>query len=332
MQRIAVIGLGNIAKRHRKNIRALFPNAKILALSSSGRVPEEDISDCDEIVTDGNALLGHNILFAIVASPAPFHTEHALPLISAGVPVLIEKPVATALSDVDALLQAEQFYQTPVAVAYCLRYLPSAIHMQRLIVENAIGKIYNVHISVGQYLPDWRPDSDYRQGVSANAHLGGGALFELSHELDYARWLFGNLKIHSSILGSSQELSLHVEDCVDVLAISESGAVASIHLDFLQQAAHRACRVIGPQGALEWDLINNSITLVNKKGIDTLYSEPEFDKNLMYLEMLKDFINKVHGKPHCCNSLEDAKKTLQLVHGIKAKAGINNEQERGQLS
>ena len=50
----------------------------------------------------------------------------------------------------------------------------------------------NLSPEVGQYLPDWRPGTDYKSGVSAQKDLGGGALLELSHELDYLQWFFGN--------------------------------------------------------------------------------------------------------------------------------------------
>ena len=66
-------------------------------------------------------------------------------------------------------------------------------------------------------LPDWRPQSDYRKGVSAIKKLGGGVLLELSHEIDYATWLFGN---PISLFCSSRKLSnldLDVEDYANLI-------------------------------------------------------------------------------------------------------------------
>jgi predicted dehydrogenase len=320
MQRVAVIGLGNIAKRHRYNLKQLFPNATLFALSASGRTPKADVSDCDHLVSDIEALLAARIELAIVASPAPFHAEHALPLISAGIPVLIEKPVVTEGSDIDSLIAAAELSGTPVAVGYCLRYLPSAQKMHQLITEQKLGKLYNINIEIGQYLPDWRPGKDFRNSVSANAHLGGGALNELSHELDYARWLFGELCVKAAILRSSDAFNLNVEDCVDLLAISEQGVVASVHMDFLQRAVHRCCRVVGVEGALEWDLLKNSIIFCNSNGSEILYAEPEWSKSLMYLEMLRDFIRMIKGEAHHCISLGDAGKTVRLIQKIRDKA------------
>ena len=51
----------------------------------------------------------------------------------------------------------------------------------------------SVRSSVGQYLPEWRKNTDYRKGVSARQDLGGGVLLELSHEIDYIQWIFGEI-------------------------------------------------------------------------------------------------------------------------------------------
>ncbi len=320
MNKVAVIGLGNIAIRHRKNLKHLFPKCTLFAMSASGRIPNDMVSDCDMLVESVDDLIAHGIQMAVVASPAPFHSVHAIPLIKAGIPVLIEKPVVTNLTDLAALNQAADLGQSPVAVGYCLRYLPSAEQVKALIESKAIGQLYNATVEIGQYLPDWRPGKDFRTSVSANVDLGGGALFELSHELDYSRWILGELDIQAAILRSSDTLALDVEDSVDLLAMSEQGAVVSIHMDFLQRAAYRRCRFIGSKGTLEWDLLRNSIVLSDLNGQTILYEEPNWDKNLMYVKMIEDFIRMQEGNKHRCILLDDAGKTVALIEEIRKRA------------
>jgi len=317
MRCVAVIGLGNIATRHRKNLKQLFPDSKLVAMSASGRIPQEAVSDCDIVVGEVNELINHEVELAIVASPAPFHAKHALPLIEANVPVLMEKPLSVSVADSELVQQAADKHGAHVAMGYCLRYLSSAIAFKKLLAQQTIGHIYNVHVEVGQYLPDWRPNKDYRSSVSANAELGGGALLELSHELDYVQWLFGSLDVKHAILRSGDELSLDVEDCADIVAVCQS-AVVNIHLDFLQRKPFRKCRVIGSLGTLEWDLIRNEITLASAKGDEVLYSEPDWDKNQMYLNMLTDFISKIEGQEHSCIDVAEAKQSVELIQQIRA--------------
>lgn len=317
MKNIAVIGLGNIATRHRRNLKLLFPEAKLIAMSASGRVPKEPVGDSDHIAESINEIVQSEVQFAIIASPAPFHAQHAIPLLQAGIPVLIEKPVSVTQADAQALIDAEANYQTPVAVGYCLRYLPSAQKVRQMLQKGVIGTLYNAFIEIGQYLPDWRPTKDYRETVSAKAELGGGVLLELSHELDYAQWILGSLIPRHVILRASEELGLEVEDNADLLMTTMKGAVVNIHLDFLQRKAHRKCRFIGSEGCIEWDLIQNEVVLITARDKQVIYSAPEWDKNKMYLEMVTDFIRKINGQPNQSITLQEAERTVGLIVEMK---------------
>ncbi|HAT2712714.1 TPA: Gfo/Idh/MocA family oxidoreductase [Aeromonas hydrophila] len=319
MERIAVIGLGNISIRHRHNLKYLYPFASIYAMSASGQVAVSEVSDCDVFVSSVEELIQHRIELAIVASPATLHAVHAIPLIEAGIPVLIEKPLAVSLADCEAIQTASREHNTPVAVGYCLRYLPSALIMKELLDEQKVGRCYYAHVEIGQYLPDWRPNKDYRHSVSASAELGGGVLLELSHEFDYIQWLLGPLLVKYANLCSSEELALSVEDMADIILSSTTGTITSVHLDFLQRKAHRKCRVIGSEGTLEWDLIQNSVSLSSAKGVEIIYCEPDWDKNEIYLIMMTDFVNLIQGTTSHCVSIEDATQTVALIEKIKAQ-------------
>jgi predicted dehydrogenase len=323
MKKAAVIGLGNIAARHRHNLKLLFPKIELLVMSASGRIPKEIIGDCDGIVTNINELIQAQVELVIVASPAPYHAQHSIPFIIAGIPTLIEKPVVTSLEDAAAISQAIELHDTPVTIGYCLRYLPSSQKLKVLLEQKIIGTLYNAHIEVGQYLPDWRPNKDYRISVSAQRKLGGGTLFELSHELDYAQWLLGPLKIEHSILRRSAELALDVEDMADIILRTEMGAVATIHLDFLQRKVHRKCSFVGSEGRIEWDLILNTVTLITAAETAVLYSEPDWDKNNMYLAMLEDFLQMIEKNQHTCINFFEAMNTVSLIDEIKKQTSNN---------
>ncbi|SON50975.1 Gfo/Idh/MocA family protein [Vibrio tapetis] len=317
MERLAVIGLGNIATRHRRNLKLRFPAAKLFSMSSSGRIPTESIECCDELVSSIADIIKEKVQLVIVASPAPFHAKHAIPLIKAGIPTLIEKPVTTTVEEAQLIQQAINYYQTPVAIGYCLRYLPSALKLKELLAQRKIGTMYNAHIEIGQYLPDWRPNKDYRQCVSANKNLGGGALFELSHELDYTQWLLGPLTVQHAILRSSQELKLDVEDVADILTTNNENVVTTIHLDFLQRKAHRQCSFIGSEGRIDWDLIQNQLLFTTATNSSVVYQDPMWDKNQMYLAMIDDFIQMIEGLPHTCITIEEAQSTVMLIDDIR---------------
>ena len=108
-------------------------------------------------------------------------------------------------------------------------------------------KLDNIYLIGGQ--------KDFRSSVSANQFLGGGALNELSHEIDYAFWLFGDLQLKFSNLRQSEILKLDVEDCVDIVASTVDGKIINIHLDFLQKVPSRFIRVIGARKTIFYILL-----------------------------------------------------------------------------
>ncbi|THB65924.1 MAG: gfo/Idh/MocA family oxidoreductase [Gammaproteobacteria bacterium] len=317
---VGVIGLGSISLRHRKNLKELFPSYKVIAVSARGGIPNEDVEDADLIVSGVQELLDLKPYMVIIASPATLHAEHAIAMIKAGVPVLIEKPLTASASDSQAIVNASVKFNTPAVAGYCLRYMPSSQKVKEILGQEVIGNIYNASVNIGQFLPQWRPDKNYLHSVSAQPSLGGGVLLELSHEFDYVQWLLGDMTCEYAQLRNSSELDLEVEELADVVLSSKLGVVCSIHLDFLQKQPQRVCSLIGSKGRIEWDLLGNSITLYTKDAVEVLYSEPKWDKNKMYLNMLRDFDSMIKGERHQCIDLIQASKTIVLIEQIKQSA------------
>jgi len=315
-----VIGNGSIALRHRKNLKLLFPDLFIIAVPARGEISNQNIEFADQIILDLKEAIKEKVDIAIVASPAPFHAMHAKPLLIAGIPSLIEKPVTSNVQDAQELIKIQVETGTPTSIGYCLRYLPSSIKMKELLEQGIIGNIYNAFVSVGQYLPDWRVSKKYQNSVSSKKNLGGGVLLELSHEIDYIQWLLGLMRVQYAQLRSSSELNLEVEELADVVLVSDTGTVCNIHLDFLQKKASRTCSFIGEKGKLEWDLLSNKIELHTKKSSVCLLNKIGWDSNQMYLSLLLDFLNLVEGRKNSSIDLEQATKTIELIESIKTHA------------
>jgi predicted dehydrogenase len=317
IKKVVIVGLGSIAFRYRRNLKLLFPEILIISVPSSGKISNQNVEFSDQIILSLDEAIRGGVDIAIVASPAPFHALHAKFLLLAGIPTLIEKPVTSISQDAYDLIKIHKDTHTPTAVGYCLRYMPSSIKIKELLDQETIGCIYNAFINVGQYLPDWRPSKYYRNSVSAKADLGGGALLELSHEIDYIQWLLGSMKVHYAQLRFSSELNLEVEELVDLVLVSDTGTVCNVHLDFLQKKTSRFCSFIGEKGRLDWDLLSNTITLHTRESDVVLFSEPNWDSNQMYLSLLTDFLDLASGCENSSIDLEQAIKTVVLIEDIK---------------
>lgn len=288
MSSFSVVGLGNISKRHISNLRKLHPNGEILVVSSSGKnkvLPEK----ANKLV-DLNYLIEIKPKYVIIASPANEHVNIAENLLESGIDVLIEKPLSDNSRKCSSLVELERkLTERKACVAYCLRFHPALIELRRCLAKKEIGELITIRSFVGSYLPDWRKGKNYKKSVSANISLGGGVLLELSHEIDYLFWLFGDLKLKSSFLRSSNELSLEVEDIADLNFIDKNNITISVHMNFTQKFPQRYCEVIGTRGIITCDLLENKITFKNLEGSEILYHSANFDTNQMYIDMLREF-------------------------------------------
>lgn len=318
-QTYLVIGSGSIARRHMVNIKELFPSVRIGCVSASGRSLTIEEVGADTVIYESveHALLDNPTL-AIVASPAPFHIKQTVRLIEAGIPVLVEKPLSTSMNLFAAEGASLLEHQDKIEVGYNLRFMPSAAKLKSLLDERFLGNIYNVIVDVGQYLPHWRPASDYRANVSARKALGGGVLLELSHELDYLKWLFGEFSTAYCVSRNSGALEVDVEDQVDAILVNGSGVVANLHMDFLQRTPARTCKILAERGTLIWDLLRNRIVLFEEKDLEiVLFDNPSYDRNQMYKDELLHFAKVASGECKPLVSLKDALGTLALIDALK---------------
>ena len=82
--------------------------------------------------------------------------------------------------------------------------------------------------------------------------LGDGAILDAIHEIDYIRWLLGEVAGTTCVAGKLSQLEIDTEDVAAILLRFETGAVEEIDLDYIQRAYRRTCQIIGEEGTLHW--------------------------------------------------------------------------------
>ena len=279
VDRVLIVGLGSIGARHARCARQLLPSAEITVLRhrECGDLTGTGIDRCVTSIADA---LRYDPQVAVVANPATHHLAAATALSDAGVHLLVEKPIAAASEGVETWLNAARTRGVVVMVGYNLRFHPSLVRFRAELRERRIGRIYSVHAEIGQYLPDWRPGTDYRRGVTARAELGGGVLLELSHELDYLRWVFGEIESVTAVVRRQSSLEIDVADTAAVLltfcgAGGEAPVVGTLTMDILRRDTTRRCTAIGEFGTLQWDALPGTVSLYSADaGWSTLESAP----------------------------------------------------------
>lgn len=176
---------------------------------------------------------------------------------------------------------------------------------------------------MGQYLPDWRPDSDYRESYSAKSRLGGGVILDLIHEIDLAQFFFGKEKKNfHSIVDKLSTLEIETEDIAEMHYKSDHNVIVSIHLDYLVQGYSRYFEILGENGRIFCDLFNPSISVIGQKNkiIEELKFE-NYERNDMYLDLMKYFIACLKRNEIPSPSLNEAIYSVKTA--LKAKSFWN---------
>lgn len=321
INRILIVGLGSIGKRHLRLARELLPNADIWVLRHQEcvSVPEHAngcFSSLDQAIAFAPQL-------AVIASPSSFHMSAAQPLAQAGVHLLIEKPLSASLDGVPQLLETCLEQGTILLIGYNLRFLPSLQRFRDLLSEHLVGRVLSIRCEIGQYLPSWRPDADYRQGVSARRELGGGALLELSHELDYLRWIFGEIDWVKATLSRQSGLEIDVEDTAHLIlgfASTNDGhqLVGTVSLDFVRHDTTRLCTAIGEKGTLRWNGLTGVVEQfeVGAKEWRKLFRH-QHQRDDSYLAEWQHFLECISEQKTPLIAGEDGLKVLQIIDAAR---------------
>lgn len=293
-----IVGFGSIGQRHLANLKKIQPDSTVILLRRKGSQGiAEDIKGVDHVIHNISDIGRFDIKAAILSNPAPFHIDVARALLRDDVHLLVEKPISDSLHGVTELINEANHKNISLLTGYNFRFSESAQQFKNIIDDNLIGKTLQVLVDTGQYLPDWRVGVDYREGVSARRKLGGGVLLELSHEFDYLRWFFGEVKGLYAECQKTGTLDVDVEDNVNILINFENGISAVVHMDFLQRKPNRVCKVIGTEGLVSWDAISGEISLdlIDEKKVGLSQDDVAItaSRNDMYEAEMRHFIDCV---------------------------------------
>jgi len=321
-QTVLVVGAGSIGRRHLANLRKLCPASRIVVLCRPESADDTLLTlGADHVVASLAAALDERPHIAVIANPAPLHVSVAQQMADIGCHLLVEKPFSDRIDGVDRLIDTCDAKGLVLMVGYNLRFFPSLQEMASLIANDAVGRVLHVSAEVAQYLPDWRPNSDYRQGVTAQSKLGGGALLELSHEIDIALWMGGAIVEVAASLDRVGDLEIDTDDCVDLLLKFESGARGSIHMDLLQRVPVRRCRVVGTTGTLEWDGIADRLRCgLSSEGFVDVATRRLADRNDMYINEVAHFLFCVANGLKPVTDGQAAKRVLMTIVAARASA------------
>jgi predicted dehydrogenase len=241
-----VIGYGSIGARHARLLAELGQTVAVVsrrALDLSRRYG--DLAE---------ALAAERPGYVVVANATAEHGDSLRRLADLGYRgrVLVEKPLFAQAGTVPAHRFAGAW------VGYNLRFHPLVQALRaRLTGETVVA----AQFTVGQHLAQWRPGRDYATTYSASAAAGGGALRDLSHELDLAAWLLGRPRRLTALGGRLGDLEMDADDAWGLLAVHDGCPLVAIQVNCLERAPRRDIHLTTLRHSLRADLISGRLAV-----------------------------------------------------------------------
>ncbi|MBN1293329.1 MAG: Gfo/Idh/MocA family oxidoreductase [Candidatus Latescibacteria bacterium] len=294
-----IIGLGSIGQRHIRCLRTISNDTVIALRRQSSRGNDECVKKYGIIEEeDFPSALAHSPDFAIIASPTALHLETAQRLAEEGIPFFIEKPLSHSLKGLEELQRIVTRKRLPVLVGFQMRHHPGYQKVIRWLSEGRIGRPFNCHGFVGQFLPDWRPGTDYRKSYSANLEMGGGVVNDLCHQIDIALSIMGQAISVSGMCDKISELEIESEDIANIL-IEHYGnkGFSHIHLNYLERNYEWYTRVSGTEGTIIWDYGKGTAYCLRYDNSILEYRvPPEYNRDVLFTNQMKHWFDVVKGK------------------------------------
>ena len=329
--KILIAGLGSIGRRHFRNLVALGEKDLVLYRTQHATLPDEELLGYPVETDLAIALEKHKPQAVIVTNPTALHMQVAIPAAQTGCAILIEKPIAENMQQVNLLRETVAKSGSPILVGFQFRYHPTINKARELIAAGALGKVLSAHAHWGEYLPNWHPWEDYRQSYAARADLGGGVIVTLTHPLDYLRYLLGEIEevwaLHGHI--SALELS-HVEDVAEIGLRFASGAIGGVHVNYFQRPPVHRLEIIGTNGTLRWDNADGLLThyqmpdqfgVISAQPAPALETRtslpPGFDRNQLFITQMQHFLQVARRQAEPICSLQDGIRALELAMAAK---------------
>ena len=310
--KVLIIGYGSIAKKHIKILKFLLPNLDMAVLRVKSK---KKAGRYKTFWTLKDAII-FNPKIVYICSGSNKHIFYFKKFKNITKNIFIEKPLSDDLSSVKNLsIQSKNNFQ----VGYFLRFHLLISQIYKIIKKKNFGSVRTVKIHVGQHLSQWRK-INYGKSVSAKKELGGGALLELSHEIDYAVYLFGYPKYVYCVKKKLSNLKIQTEDSVNIIfEYAKDDKIIEISLNMFEKFKSRSLKIVFENSTLELDLLKNSLFNKQKKvklikNLGTKYTEKLFFVQSNHF--LKKSINnyKSRYKENMYNNIfTDIKSSVKLM-------------------
>ncbi len=224
---------------------------------------------------------------AVVVATA---TDLRLPLVEAaaarGLPLYIEKPLAFAPDEVEAVATAAAPVAARSMLGLMMRYHPAL----RALAASDLSDVFQFAFTIGHDVTQWRANWRFSDSYAARA-AGGGVLLDLCHELDMALCLFPGLEVVA--VDSLGHAAFPGVDFASRVSLRRGGLVGDVSMDYLTPGLHRRAHLRGSERMQDFDFAAQVYRVTEAAGPRVL--DLPLERNAMFLTAMRDFLALAEG-------------------------------------
>jgi predicted dehydrogenase len=229
-KRFALVGCGNIAKKHVHVIENYLEGSEIVAFhdivpEKAGTFSEKHggkaFSNIDKMMNE----IGDRIDIINILTPSGCHYKNVTELVKYGKPLVVEKPIALRLDEADQIIQECDRYGVELFVVHQNRYNLPIIKTREALEQGRFGKLI-----LGTIRLRWKRDQEYYDAAKWRgtwAYDGGVMTNQASHHIDMLTWFMGNVESVTA-MASTHLVNIECEDTGVALLRFTNGAFGVI--------------------------------------------------------------------------------------------------------
>jgi predicted dehydrogenase len=327
----AIIGCGNIGRRHADHIQSVGRLAAVCDIDKT-KATELGEKNNASIYFSIEELLATEKDLDIVAvcTPNGLHATHSIQALKAGCHVLCEKPMALTSSDCLEMINTAEECGRQLFVVKQNRFNPPVVAVKKLLDENKLGKIFSIQLNCF-----WHRDAKYYlNSWKGTKTLDGGTLFtQFSHFIDLLYWMIGDVKQVKAFTGNfAHQNIIEFEDTGVVILEFVNGVIGTINytVNSYKKNMEGSLTIFGEKGTVKiGGQYLNELEYQELAG-EKISNLPSCNKANDYgfyqgsmsnhAEVYKNLIEVLNNKAEIAASSYDGMKTVQIIEKIYTAA------------
>jgi UDP-N-acetyl-2-amino-2-deoxyglucuronate dehydrogenase len=333
MIRVGIVGIGNISGAHIDGYKTFPEECQIVALCDIDENKAHTKADKEQLQVPiygsfKEMITNEQLDLVSICTPPFTHAELSVLALEHGLHVLLEKPMASSLSECDQILEAQKKSGKLLSVIAQNRFKTTVWNMKQLSSQGAIGNI--LHTEVNSYW--WRgyPYYDLWWRGLWEKEGGGCTLNHAVHHIDMMLWLTGKPNKVTAIMANVAHDNSEVEDISMALLQFPNNSLAQITSSVVHHGEQQEIVLQGTEAAIStpWSVhaystAPSGFPIENKEKIASIQRDYDTLGELTYQGhpgQIHDVILAIKKGKELLVTGEDGKNALELITAIYKSA------------